>query len=197
MGRRKKILDEVEKEMGGQAQTAVAEPPVANEISITKETPAGTEGASEFGNEYTMEVISDNEPGADLFRIPNPDPKFAYRFLRDDKTNMNIKTSNLLYLKGGWQVCPTSHLLRIGFKKDILQPDGSHKVGELILAFMPKALFDKKMKNEQGKADKAMSGVQAIVNGKSRINQEGVHGISKGSLKRGPLDYGTHNTIEE
>lgn len=191
----RKNLSEVEKEIAGATIEMVQ--PKLNEVQILGEAPKGAATAHEFGEEYTMDVIADNEAGADLFRVPNKDSKFEYRFLRDDKTNMNIKTSNLLYLKGGWQVVPTSHLIKIGFKKELLQPDGCYKVGELVLAFMPKELFLKKMKNEQKKIDTAMAGVQAIVDGKSRINHEGVHGISKGSLKRGPIDYGSHNSVED
>jgi hypothetical protein len=192
--KKKDIVDEIENEMN--SNVAVAEEPKIGEVSISKENPEA-KGSNEFGDEYTMEVIADNEPGADLFRIPSKDPKFEYRYLRDDTTNMNIKTSNLLYLKGGWQVVPVAHLLRIGFKKEFLQPDGSYKVGELVLAFMPKELFLKKMKEETRKRDGAMAGVQAIVDGKTRVNHQGVNGIGKGTLKRGPIDYGSHNSIEE
>lgn len=196
MGRRKDKILEAEQEISG--GVATIETPKVGEISISKEAPVGSKGANEFGDEYTMEVIADNEPGADNFRIPNKDPKFEYRFLRDDKTNMNIKTSNLLYSKGGWQICPTSHLIKIGIKKENFQPDGSYKVGELVLAFMPKVLFDKKMKKDRENAKAATDGVQTILEGKSRVNVQGVHGISKGKVERkGPLDFGTHNSVEE
>lgn len=198
MGRPKKNLEAIDKEMN--ASISVEEntqKPQVGEVSISKEPPAAAVGSNEFGDEYTMEVIADNEPGADQFRIQNKDPKFEYRFLRDDKANMGVKTSNLLYLKGGWQVCPTSHLLRLGIKKEMLQPDGSYKVGELILAFMPKQLFNKKMKKDKEKREMAAKDVQNLVDGKSRINVPGVHGISEGTIKRGPLNYGTHNAVDE
>lgn len=195
MGRAKKDLENIEKEM--HAGVAVAEKPAVNEINIDAKPTENTLNAAEFGDEYTMEIIADNEPGADQFRIPNKDPKFEYRFLRDDKTNMGVKTSNLIYLKGGWQVVPTSHLLKIGIDKTILQPDGSYKVGELVLAFMPKKYFDMKMAKDKKARDAAMADVQSLVDGNSRINVQGVHGISKGSIKKGPLNYGSHNAVEE
>lgn len=192
---RKKHLDAIDNEMN--SNVAVVENPNVGEINIAKEVPVETSTAHEFGEEYTMQVIADNEPGADQFRIPNKDPKYAYRFLRDDKINMSVKTSNLLYSKGGWQVCSTEHLMRIGIRKDSLQPDGSYKVGELILAFMPKSLFDKKMKKDKEISQRAMDGVQSLVDGNSRVNVQGVHGISTGSVKKGPLNFGSHNSVEE
>lgn len=195
MARRKKDLENIDKEM--QSQVSVVETLKDGEVSIDPKTPKGVLSAHEFGDEYTMEVIADNEPGADQFRIPNKDPKFEYRYLRDDKTNMGVKTSNLLYMKGGWQIVPTSHLMKIGFKKENLQPDGSYKVGELILAFMPKKYFDMKMLKDKKTRDEAMSDVQSLMSGKSRIKQEGVVGISTGSIKKGPLNYGTHNEVDE
>jgi hypothetical protein len=196
MGRPRKIKEqEIEQEMN--SNVAVLDKPKDGEITIAKEVPKEVKTSHEFGDEYTLEVVSDNEPGADIMRIPNKDPNFEYRFLRDTKENMSIKTSNLLLMKGGWQICPVSHLVRIGIKKDLLHPDGSYRVGELILAFMPKKLFEKKSLKDRERADSAMSGVQRLVDGETRINVPGVHGISKGKLKKGPLDYGSHNSIEE
>lgn len=166
-------------------------------VFVSKQPPAKVEGSNEFGDEYTMEVISDNEPGADMFRIPNKDPEFEYRFLRDDDDNMSVKTSNLLLQKGGWQVCGMKHLLRIGIDKKLLQPDGSYKVGKMYLAFMPKKLFAKKAAKDKQVRDEAMAGVQRLVDGGSPIKMQGVTGISKGTIKKGPLNYGSHNSLEE
>lgn len=165
-------------------------------ITISKQPPAKVQGSNEFGDEYTMQVVSDNEEGADIFRIPNKDPKFEYRFLSDRKDNLSVKTSNLLLMKGGWQICPLKHLERIGIKKEVLHPDGSYRVGELVLAFMPKELFAKKVAEDRRKASSAMAGVQRLVDGSSPIDMHGVTGISKGKLERKPLNYGSHNSVE-
>ncbi len=208
MGRPKKnkILSEVEQEMQG--GVALIEEPQVGEIAVSKEPPAGVAGSNEFGGEYTMEVISDNEPGADIFRVPNKDPNFEYRFLRDAKENMSVKTSNLLFLKGGWQVCPVSHLVRIGIDKNLLHPDGSYRVGELILAFMPKVLFEKKMAEDRRKSNAAMAGVKRLVEGgdTSLVNIKDVNGIQPGRMdggrvvfdgrSKGSVKYGPHNSVE-
>lgn len=190
----KKKLDEIENEMN----SADIQEIKVGEVQISKAAPTKLVGSNEFGNEYTMEVISDNEPGADIFRVPNKDPKFEYRFIRDDKDNMSVKTSNLLLSKGGWQIVPTSHLVnKLKLDKSILQPDGSYKVGSMFLAFMPKVLFEKKMAEDRRKSASAMAGVQRLLDGETRINMKDVKGIGKGKIKEGPLNYGSHNAIEE
>lgn len=200
MGRPKKILESIENEMG------------VGEVQISKEPPAKVKGSNEFGDEYTLEVLMDNEPGADILRVANKDPKFEYRFLRDTKENMSVKTSNLLYLKGGWQICPLKHLERIGIDKKLLHPDGSYRVGELILAFMPKELFVKKAAEDRRRADSAMAGIKRLVEegDTSKVNIKDVRGIvpgrmdggrvvfdgkSKGSVKT--KSYGSHNEIDD
>jgi len=184
----------------------------AGEIKVSAKPSDTAQGANEFGDEYTLEVISDNEPGSDIFRIPHKDPKFEYRFLREDKANMNIKTSNLLMLKGGWQICPIKHLERIGIDKKFLHPDGSFRVGELILAFMPKELFAKKMKEDRRKTDEAMAGVKRLVEQGDQVlvHIKDVKGIvpgrmdggrivfdkqAKGSVKVKRETYGSHNEV--
>jgi len=183
------------------------------EIKVSSKPQDVVQGSNEFGDEYTLDVISDNEPGADIFRIPNKDPKFEYRFLRDTKENMSVKTSNLLMLKGGWQVVPLKHLERIGLDKKLLHPDGSFRVGELILAFMPKELFQKKMARDRATSDEAMAGVKRLVEegDTSLVNIKDVGGIkpgrmdggrvvfdnkAKGSVKVKSETYGTHNEVE-
>lgn len=183
----------------------------AGTVVISKE-PVGVKGSNEFGDEYTMEVIADNEDGADIFRIPNKDPNFEYRFLKDTRENMSVKTSNLLLMKGGWQVCPIRHLERIGIKKDVLHPDGSYRVGELILAFMPKQLFVKKAAEDRRKSSSAMAGVKRLVEegDTSRVNIKDVHGIKPGRMDGGRVvfdgkskgsvrekSYGSHNDVDD
>lgn len=146
---REEKVNEVEKEAGLTKQAVVEA-----EVSANKAKPK----ANEFNDEYTLQVIFDNE-NADIFRIPNPDPNFSYRFLQVDDKNMARKTSNLLTQQGGWQVCPSEHCARIGFDKNILTPDGSYRIGEHVLAFMPMGHFEKK---EQAKAKKANARMEQI-----------------------------------
>lgn len=203
---KKEVLKNIDDEMGNTGeQTEVG----IDEVKVSKIPPAEVQGSNEFGDEYTMQVISDNEPGADIFRIPNKDPNFEYRFLKDSKENMSVKTSNLLLLKGGWQVCPLKHLERIGIRKDLLHPDGSFRVGELILAFMPKAHFNKKMAEDRRKSNAAMAGVKRLVEegDTSLVNIKDVNGIQPGRMdggrvvfdrrSKGSVKYGTHNSVED
>lgn len=184
------------------------------QINVSEKSPDTLQGANEFGDEYTMEVISDNEPGSDMFRIPHKDPNYAYRFLRDDADNMSVKTSNLLLQKGGWQICPLKHLIRIGIKDNLLQPDKSYKVGRMVLAFMPMKLFLKKEGEDRRKANEAMAGVKRLVEDgdQTRIQIKDVNAIqpgrmdggrivfdkkAKGSVKIKEERYGSHNVVEE
>jgi hypothetical protein len=183
---------------------------------MVADKPEGIKGANEFGEDYTMEVISDNEPGADMFRVPYKDPNFAYRFLRDDKDNMSVKTSNLLLSKGGWQVVPIRHLTVVNkIDKKLLQPDGSYKVGSLILAFMPMKLFLKKEAEDRRKTNEAMAGVKSLVEegDQSRIQIKDVNAIQPGRMDGGRIvfdkkakgsiktitevEYGSHNAVEQ
>lgn len=96
--------------------------------------------------EYSLEIIRDYYGNVDPFYLTKKDPKYAYRFLRDEPKNITTKTGNLLFQKGGWQICPREHLLRLGLKDKEISADGLCRRGDTILAFMPKELFDEKEK---------------------------------------------------
>lgn len=147
---RKKEAEDIENGVIGTATLPEATPKGVNEL---KPQP------NEFTDEYTLETIADYDPTADVFRIPNKDPNYAYRFLRFDTENMSKKTSALLYQQGGWQVAPRSHLIKIGIAERFISPDGTYHVGKNVLAFMPKALWEKKEAAKKAKADMQMSGV--------------------------------------
>lgn len=138
---------EIEKE-AGLSHTAVMEKPKA---------------ANEFTNEYTLQVDSDYDPAADLFRVPKKDPEFAYRYLRDDAERISITTSTLLHQKGGWQLVPKAHNLRIGFTERDLSEDGFRRIGKHILAFMPIGLYDLKVKGKQDKTQMRTKGIKRLV----------------------------------
>lgn len=181
------------------------------EVQISSNPPNKVEGSNELGDEYTLEVLSDNEPGADVLRIANKDPNFEYRFLRDEKSNLSVKTSNILLQKGGWQVVPRTHLKRIKIDEKLYHPDGSYRVGELILAFMPKKLFEKKIAEDRRLASEATAGVKRLVEegDSSRIKIKDVNAIQPGRMDGGRVvfdnrakgsvkvkSYGSHNEIE-
>lgn len=212
------VLDSINDELNSTATIKVADKAEnlkINEVEIANQNPLKVKGANEFGDEYTMEIIMDNEDGADIFRIPKKDPNFEYRFLADRKENLNIKTSNNLLMKGGWQICPAKHLERIGITKRVLHPDGSYRVGELVLAFMPKKFFERKMTEDKKKRDTAMKGIASLVEkgDRGRVNIDGVNGIQPGRMDGGrvvfddkargsvktitEIEYGTHTAVEQ
>ena len=66
--------------------------------------------------EYTAEIIRDYYGNIDPFYLSKKDPNYAYRFLLETPDNLSLKSGNLLFQKGGWQICNKQHLLRIGMK---------------------------------------------------------------------------------
>ena len=115
-------------------------------------------------DDYTATIVEDYDGKIDPFFLPKKDPNYAYRFLRADDKNLSLKTGNLLFQKGGWQICPRKHLEKIGIKesfisKDKLAPDGMCRRGDTVLAFMPKELF---LKKEAYKEKEASAPVDAI-----------------------------------
>jgi hypothetical protein len=53
----------------------------------------------------------------------------------------------MLFNGGGWQLANREHLLRIGIEEKFIAPDGLLRRGDLILAFMPKELYEEKEKH--------------------------------------------------
>jgi hypothetical protein len=109
--------------------------------------------------DYHLNIVKDYDEKIDPFYLSRKDPDFEYRFLRDDKRNLNIKTGNLLFQKGGWQICPPSHLDKLGIKIEDRSPDGLLRRGDTILAFMPMKLFKEK---EAHRAERAKSPIEAV-----------------------------------
>ncbi len=134
---------------------------VAVEEVVAKVKPV--KAVNEFNDEYTLQVDSDFDPGADLFRVPNKSPEFAYRYLRDDAERISITTSTLLHQKGGWQLVPKAHCLRIGFTERDLSEDGFRRIGKHILAFMPMNIYEKKVQGKQEKTRMRTQGIKRLV----------------------------------
>jgi len=142
-------------------------------------------------DDYNLEIVDDYDSKIDWFWIPNKDPNYEYRFLRDDPKNISIKTGNLLYQKGGWQICPKQHLIKIGItesliskaSKDIeLSPDGLCRRGDTILCFMPKELYAKKEAYKQKQANDKMDAITRLID-KGDPNNPRLAGIGHGNMK--------------
>lgn len=132
-------------------------------------------------NEYAVEIIRDYYGSIDPFYLPQRDPNYVYRFLRDDHKNLSIKTSNLLFQKGGWQICPKEHLLKIGIKDKEFAPDGLLRRGDCILAFMPKKLFDEKEQIKIKRANEPISMIKRLVKeGNPDVGGKEMHESMKG-----------------
>lgn len=166
-----------EKEVVAVKKKDTAIKPEEQEISPGKTT--------EKSGEYNVELVRDFNGQVDPFYLTKKDPNYQYRFLRDDsKTggkNISIKTGNLLFQKGGWQLCPKAHLLRLGIKETELSPDNLLRRGDTVLAFMPKALFKEKLARKDEDAKEKMDAIKRLV-GKGDPTQGGksIHPTMKG-----------------
>lgn len=131
--------------------------------------------------EYNAEIIKDYYGNIDPFYLSKKDPKFEYRFLRDETKNLSIKTGNLLFQKGAWKLCSREHILRLGIEERYLSPDGLMRRGDTILAFMPKELYAEKLKQKKVKADAPVKAVQRMLDkGDPSMGGKDVHSSMKG-----------------
>lgn len=139
-------------------------PSKPNEV-LGKEVPEGKTGLVEekvSTGEYTVNIVKDYDGKIDPFYLSEKDPDYEYRFLRDDRKNLSLKRSNLLFQKGGWQICPKEHLLRIMHEEE-LSPDGMCRRGDTILAFMPKDLYKEKQEHKRKLAIEPMDAIKRLV----------------------------------
>lgn len=191
MARPKKNIEQIEKEiMKEMTEGNVSQIPKENTIAVL-EKPEDIKGANEFGDtsEYTIQVIADNGVNIDPTILPKKDPNFEYYFIRDDHKNIAKKTSALLYQMGGWQIVPKEHSVnKLGIDAKMLAADGSYRIGELILTFMPKRLYAQKKAEEQRKTNERMGAV-------NRMLQEGdpEAGILAGKMDGGRVQFGGRN----
>lgn len=139
-------------------------PEVEEKISKELEVPVKPKDTSDDGkatSEYKINVIKDYYGRVDIWHLNKKDPNFHYRFLRADTKNLSIKTTNLLFQKGGWQIVPRSHLVnKLGIEKEYISPEGSLKRGDCVLAFMPKKLWLEKEKHKEERANEPMRRVE-------------------------------------
>lgn len=152
-----------------------------------KEVPL-KEGAKQDGpakvlekkDDYNVEIIRDFYGKIDPFYLSNKNPQYAYRFLRDDPKNISIKTANLLFQKGGWQLCPKKHLLELGIKEREFSSDGLLRRGDTVLAYMPIKLFKEKEKYKIAKAREPLDAVKRLVKEGDSKAGAGIHETMKG-----------------
>jgi hypothetical protein len=141
--------------------------------------------------EYTLNIVQDFDGAVDLFYLNKSDPNFEYRWLRNDDRNLVMRTSSLMLdskgevkvaQRGGWQICPRTHLLRtkICTEKE-LAPDGTlQRGGDVVLAFMPKDLYAKKEAFVKKEADAPMKSVKRLIDkGDNSVGRD-VHESLKG-----------------
>lgn len=145
-----------------------------------KIVPAGVKTEQEKFGDYNVTITKDYYGAIDPFYLSKKDPNFEYRFLREEHKNISIKTGNLLFQKGGWQICAKEHLLSLGIKERDLSPEGLLKRGDTILAYMPKKLYLEKQKQKQDKANEQIRSVKEIVTKGDRSLDGKIHPDMKG-----------------
>lgn len=164
---------DIEQTMGGAIQEAVEPEPIVQPIPGAKvETP-------EIDSEYKIEVIKDYYGNVDPFYLPKKDPRYEYRFLRADDKNLSQATGNMLFQGGGWQLCDKTHCVRIGIAEKFLDANGQYKLGDLLLAFIPKHLYAEKREYEDKRAKDQMDAINKRIKEGSPEGSE-IHESMKG-----------------
>jgi len=114
--------------------------------------------------DFWADVISDFDGTIDPFLLSNKDPDYAYRYIRDDDKNIKMKTGNVLLDRGGWRICPGEHLLKIkAIKEGTSLKDGLYRVGDTILVYMPKDIYNKKQLHKQKTANAPMEQINRLL----------------------------------
>lgn len=145
--------------------------PTGNDIGIVtveepeaQPLPAGVEEETVVDEEYKIEVIKDYHGRVDPFFLTHKDQNYAYRFLRDEQKNLNLKTNNMLFQRGGWQLVGRDHAIkRLKISGKYISTDGLVRRGDLVLAFMPKKLFEEKEKQKLKEANEPISQVKRLI----------------------------------
>lgn len=122
--------------------------------------------------EYSISINQEHGMGVDIFKIPDPNPAYEYRWLNTKAQTFGQRTGNMLHFGGGWQVCSKEHILKIGFKEADLAADGLMRLNELVLGFMPQQLYSEKVKVKQHKANEPVDRVKKLIQ-KGDPNAEG------------------------
>lgn len=142
------------------------------DVVYEESVPDGVKKEKVKDSDYNLEVIKDYYGKIDPFYLAKKNPEYMYRFLRDDKKNLSMKTSNMLFSKGGWQICSKEHLVKIGIADRFIGPDGHYRVGDTVLAFMPKKLYDEKEEQKRLKANEPMDQIDSTIKHGDPTNPE-------------------------
>lgn len=149
------------------------------EVTPSEAVPIAAKAVEEQ-DEYQIEVIKDYYGKVDVFYLSKKDPRFEYRFLRDDFKNLSIKTGNLLFQKGGWELVNRVHLKSIGIQERFISADGFYRVGDTILSRMPKELFIEKEKVKQYASQAPIKAVKKLLKEGDPSAGAGMHETMKG-----------------
>lgn len=166
-------FDELHSKMGNTDDKDV----VAVDVKQSKE-----KGLQPVDPYYNIQIVEDYDGTIDVFHLSKRDPNYEYRFIRNDFNNISIKTGNTLLQHGGWQLCDRKFLIeRLGMKESQISPDGFYKVNDTILAFIPKALFEKKIKKKNEEANAPVQAIKRFLkHGNKEIDELKVHPSLKG-----------------
>lgn len=162
MGRPKKSTVSIEAEIDQAAGLSVSR---ETSVAVIEEPKKEVKklAVNEFTDEYTLQVDTDFDPSADLFRVPKKDPNFEYRFIRDTSERLSVTGTTLLHQKGGWQVVPKAHLLKVGIAEREISEDGHLRRGNLILCFMPMNHFKLKADWKNKQVNQRTAGIKRLV----------------------------------
>ena len=116
----------------------------------------------------------------DILALDNKDPEYAYRWLNDKASNINVKTSNDP-IQGGWKICDETDLKRLKLDNKAGQAaDGLIRRGTLILAKMPKAKWEKKVAYKTFRAKKQLAETKELLDHGDPSAGAGTHPSLKG-----------------
>ena len=145
----------------------------------------------EVKSDYNLEVIRDYYGNVDPTYLSKKHPDYEYRWLNCNASNITEKTGNLLFNKAGWQICPREHLLKIGIKEIELTPEGTYRRNELILAFMPKKLYQEKEAYKKRQADAPMQMIERLLKKGNRDVGGNIHESMRGLQTASALGFTT------
>lgn len=184
----KKLEQEIDAELGnGPVDIAVIDPEKIKP-ETNKHIKAPKPAANDLPEEYTLQVDQDYDQRGDVFRIPAPDTRYQYRWLNSSEKNLALKRTSLLFRYGGWQLATAAHGSRIG-RGDTASADDHCRIGDHILAFMPKDLYEKKLAAKKAASDAQIDDINRRTKADQSVGGSDTHSSMKG-LRRGKMDGG-------
>lgn len=138
----------------------------------------------ESNDDYDIEVINDYDGSIDETYLNNKDPNWHYRYLYMKPENLSLKTSNLLS-RGAYQLVPRNHCIKVlELKEKQLTGEGFYRVGDLVLGYCPKKIYEDKLALKNKMANAPMEEVERLLDkgdpnskelsGVGHVNQKGI-----------------------